>query len=138
MSDNKPTPFSDEELKAFYDEPKQRQAEVTVNHRLGFWSGGQPDVDDITTEMIAEADAYLEAHIQWRMSADDAELTEKVRRETLEEAAEVSANAFLLHEILEPGTGPFTIQQHAADEARQQIAQKIRTLSTTPTPERSN
>jgi hypothetical protein len=131
MSDNKPTPFSDEELKAFYDEPKQRQAEVTVNHRLGFWSGGQPDVDDITTEMIEEADAYLEAHIQWRMSAHDAELTENVRRETLAEAERATSGVY--EDRTGYGNDGWGTPSEELDDA---YAAAIRTLSTTP--ERSN
>jgi hypothetical protein len=55
----------------FMNEPLQRQAEVIVGHRLGFWwppPRPTDTQDDITDEMIAEADAYLEAHIQWRIS----------------------------------------------------------------------
>ena len=49
----------------------------------------------------------------------------RVRSEALKEAAQVAAEAMLLHKLPTPGTGPFTIQQAAADEARTQIAEKI-------------
>lgn len=52
----------------------------------------------------------------------------EVRNAALLDAAQESAEARLLHKIPEPGTGPFTIQQDAADEARVQIASKILAL----------
>ena len=54
-----------QELEAFMNEPNQRQVEVAVNHRAGYWGDL---TDDITTNMLEEADAYLEAHIQWRIA----------------------------------------------------------------------
>ena len=56
--------YSQEEIDAFYNEPKQRQAEVIVAHRIGYYNA---DIDSVSSEEIAEADAYLEAHIQWRI-----------------------------------------------------------------------
>jgi len=61
-----------EEVEAFMSEPKQRQVEVMVNHRVGYWGDL---TDDITTKMLEEADAYLEAHIQWRIAQEKGGIT---------------------------------------------------------------
>jgi hypothetical protein len=115
----------------------QSMANQIPQSRLGRYT---PTTDEVRAQYAdfgnrSRTNESRAAFNRW-MAAHDAELTERVRRETLEEAAIVSANAFLLHDLMEPGTGPFTLQQHAADEARQQIATAIRTLSTKP--ERSN
>lgn len=55
-----------------------------------------------------------------------APLIEKwAREDQARKDAKLSANIVLLHEIPTPGTGPFTIQQQAADEARVQISAAI-------------
>jgi len=63
------------EIEAFMNEPKQRQTEVIVGHRYGYWMPGDPE--ELTTADIEEADAYLEAHIQWRISQALAEAHER-------------------------------------------------------------
>ena len=44
------------------DSPEQMCTEVVVAHRLGYW---WPNADDISTEEIAEADAYLERYMAY-------------------------------------------------------------------------
>lgn len=46
-------------------------------------------------------------------------------------AATASRTAMLLHEIT-PDVGPFTLQQRSADEAREQIAERIMKLPIRP------
>jgi len=46
-------------------------------------------------------------------------------------AATASHTALLLHEIT-PDVGPFTLQQRSADEAREQIAERIMKLPIRP------
>lgn len=52
------------EVPPYEETPEMRQGEVIVSHRLGYL---YPDPETATAEEIAEADAYLEAHIQWRI-----------------------------------------------------------------------
>lgn len=53
-------------MEAFMNDPLRRQTEVIVQHRLGYWWPVLAE-DEITEDMVAESDAYLEAHIQWRI-----------------------------------------------------------------------
>lgn len=71
-------------VRKFMNEPLQRQAEVKVGHRYGYWcvSGS----DTLTTDEIKEADDYLEAHIQWRI--EQANLTTARERDAVVKAAE--------------------------------------------------
>lgn len=46
------------------NEPTQRQSEVVVAHRIGYWWS---NLDNLAIDEIKEADDYLEAHIQWRI-----------------------------------------------------------------------
>jgi hypothetical protein len=48
------------------ESPKQIEGEVIVAHRFGYWMTDDPNAID--SAMIEEADAYLEAHIQWRIA----------------------------------------------------------------------
>ena len=49
----------------------------------------------------------------------------EVRLDQAKKDSGFAANAVLLHGLPGPGTGPFTRQQQAADEAREQISAKI-------------
>tara|TARA_R110002051_G_scaffold60546_9_gene110974 strand:+ start:81333 stop:81635 length:303 start_codon:yes stop_codon:yes gene_type:complete len=62
------------------------------------------------------------------ITVDEAQAAADDRVSAMRElAASTSRNALLLHDIT-PDAGPITRQQRAADEARQQIADKIMAL----------
>lgn len=84
---------------------------------------------------IAERDASRQVNAEFLAAvADLAEHDRVLVTATAERAAALAENAFLVHEIGTPGEGPFTNGQRHADEARVQIAAKIRTVFNVPAP----
>lgn len=82
-----------------------------------------------TTESIEPAHISLASELEVIFQAQVEHAEQKGKETMREQAAQEAANAFLIHDMPRPEIGPFTLQQRSADEARTQIAEKIRAIS---------